>query len=122
MTNLILEPVTTKYIINEEKRTVVCIITTVDEIPRKLKKYGFEVEEDASSREDIRSYKGIAKCSPDDEWDEVYGRQLAEYRAARARRMDVNAELNVFIKSARKRLDNLSNHGLLKRPYPPKER
>ena len=46
------------YIVNEEKRTVVCLLTT---------KYGV--------------FRGIAKCGPDDKFDEQIGKELARKRA-----------------------------------------
>lgn len=117
-----LNPVTTEYIVNKDKRTVVCIMTTVNDIPRKLDKYGLGDEAYDAIAADIRIYKGIAKCAPEDEWDETYGRRLAEYRAAKARRADVNTELKAYIKNMYGRLDSLRMHGLLKKPYEPKAR
>ena len=111
----------TEYKINKEKRTVVCIITTVNEIPYKLRKYGLADEDYDDIDFDIRSYRGIAKCSPADEWDETYGKRLAEYRAARARQIDVNTELKNYIKGISKCIDNLYDYGLLKNPHKPKD-
>jgi hypothetical protein len=120
MTDLILNPVTTKYIINKEKRTVVCIITTVNEIRRKLEKYGLGDEDLDSIKADVRVYKGIAKCAPEDEWNEIYGKQLAEYRAAKARQNDVNKELKTYVKEMNRRIQSLWMYGCLKTPYAPK--
>jgi hypothetical protein len=109
---------TTEYKVNKEKRTVVCIIRTYDEIPKKLWKYGL-IDEDYDDIHEIREYVGIARCAPEDEWDETYGKHLAEYRACRERQVDVNNELKKYIKDISKRIDNLYDYGLLKNPHYP---
>lgn len=115
-----LERVTTEYKVNKEKGTVVCIITTVDDIPHRLEKYGL-ADEDYDNLIDIRYYKGIAKCSPEDDWDEEYGKRLAEYRASRKRQVDVNNELKKYINGLLKCVDNLYDYGLMKNPHKPEE-
>ena len=114
-----IDRVTTVYKVNEEKRTVVCIMTTVNDVPLRLAKYGL-ADDDIDL--DIRTYKGIAKCAPGDTWDETYGKRLAEYRAARARQVDVNDELKAYINGISKCIDNLYDHGLIKNPLKPEEK
>lgn len=114
--------VTTEYKVNKDKRTVVCIITTVNDIPSRLAKYGLADDEYDNYDFDVRVYKGFAKCSLDDEWDETYGKRLAEYRAAHARQIDVNTEIKKYIKGISKCIDNLYDYGLLKNPHKPKEK
>ena len=46
--------VTTKYKVNKEKGTVICIITTVDEIPRRLEKYDLATVSKAAKIRDSR--------------------------------------------------------------------
>ena len=58
-----------RYIVNEEKRTVVCIITV-------YKKYC------------EGTFTGIAKCSPDDRFDETHGKLLAKRRAILKEQME----------------------------------
>lgn len=111
--------VTTEFIVNEEKRTVVCIITTVDDMADRLAKYGL-ADDQYDDIEDIRIYKGIAKCCPQDTWDESYGKKLAEWRAARKRQVDINNEIYDFIYSMDDRLEALERYGRLKDPTPPK--
>lgn len=113
--------ITTEYKVNEDKKTIVCIITTVNDIPLKLAKYGLADDNYSEDEYDIRTYKGIAKCAPGDVWDEVYGKRLAEYRAARARQVDVNTELKAYINGISRCIDNLYDYGLLKDPHKPKE-
>ena len=118
----IADRVTTEYKVNKEKRTVVCIITAVNDVPLRLAKYGLADEEYDDVDLDIRTYKGIAKCSLEDTWDESYGKRLAEYRAARARQTDVNSELKKYIKDISKCIDNLYDYGLMRKPREPKEK
>lgn len=114
-----MNPVVTEYEVNEEKRIVVCIITTVNDVKRRLEKYNLADDDYDDFTEDVRVYKGIAKCAPEDKWDEVYGKRLAEYRASRARQVDVNNELKAFIRGITKSVDNLYDYGLLKDPHRP---
>lgn len=107
------DKVTTEYIVDKDKRTVVCILTTVDDIPSRLEKYGL-ADEDYDDIVDTRIYKGIAKCAPEDTWDEEYGKRLAEYRASRMRQVDVNNELKRFIRGISRCIDNLYDYGLMK--------
>ena len=113
--------VNTEFIVNKEKRTIVCIITTVNDIPLKLNKYNL-VDSKYDNINEIRTYKGFAHCALEDEWDENYGKHLAEYRASRARQKDVNHELKNYIKAISKRIDNLYDYGLLKDPHKPEEK
>ena len=110
--------VTTKYKVNKKKGTVICIITTVDEIPRRLEKYDL-ADEQYDDFIDVRVYKGIAYCAPEDEWNEAFGRRLAEYRAQRARQVDVNTEIKKYIKGLSRNIDNLYDYGLIKEPRRP---
>ena len=54
----------TKYYVNPEKKTVVCVITIQDDY------FG-----------EIHRFEGKAKCSPEDAFDENIGRQIAQNRA-----------------------------------------
>lgn len=110
----------TEFKINKDKRNIVCIITTVNDMACRLEKYGF-ITKDDNDNDDIRKYVGIAKCAPEDEWNEKYGRRLAEYRACQKRKADVNNEIKIFINNVCKCLDNLYNYGLIKNPHKPKD-
>lgn len=120
---LLMDQITTEYKINKDKRTIVCIITTIDEIPRRLEKYGLFDDENYGDDQDIyiRTYKGIARCAPEDEWDETYGKRLAEYRAAKARKNSVNAELKKFTAKMLRKIDTLYDHGMMREPHKPEE-
>ena len=109
----------TEFFVNEERRTVACVLTVANDVPRRLKKYGLADELYDNIGYDIREYKGLAKCAPEDEWDEDYGMRLAEYRAEKARQIDVNNELKHFMKNINRCIDNLYDYGLMKNPHKP---
>ena len=92
-----------KYIVNKEKRTVVCVLSdcsrdalkAIDKSFKEIFVYDLYIND---------KYVGVAKCSPEDEWDEKIGKRLAfsrayaEYRGAikvKARRFIVNLENNM---------------------------
>lgn len=109
----------TEYKIQENTKTVVCIITTTNDVASKLEKYNLiDLRYPAF---DICKYVGIAKCHPDDEWDEAFGKRLAEYRASCKRKSDVNNKIKDFIKRTSKNIDNLYDYGLMKEPHNPLE-
>lgn len=54
----------TKYFVNTEKKTVVCIITVQDDFLGN-----------------VHRFEGKAKCSPEDTFDENIGREIAQNRA-----------------------------------------
>ena len=123
----------TEFKVNREAGVVTCIITTTEDFLKKIIKYGFAepfekigIEIGAIDTEDadldVRKYVGIARCSPEDVWDETFGRQLAEYRAMKARKDDLNARIKAFVRRTYNNLDNLWDYGLLKEPHKPQER
>ena len=114
--------VVTSYIKNEKKRTITCVMTVHNEVPHRLQKYGLQYAEDPYYYEfqpDLRIYVGVAKCNPQDEWDERYGRHLAEYRAMIKRYNDVNREIRNYIWKTSEKLDKLYEYGMIKRPKEP---
>lgn len=114
----------TKYYVNEEKRTVVCVLTVTDEILNKLHKYGLAEEyfQYFPYEPSVRKYTGIARCAPEDQFDVRYGKRLAEYRASHKRWKDVNRELLKYASETTARVKNLMNYGLLRMPTPPIEK
>lgn len=121
----------TKFKIDKDKGIITCIMTTTEDFLSRLIKYGFAEEfyrlplsfdtlRDGDL--DVRKYVGVAKCNPNDEWNEQYGKQLAEYRAACKRRNDINEDINNFMYRMAVNLENLDIHGRLRRPKHPDER
>ena len=120
-----------KYKINKENRTVTCIITTKEDFLSRIIKYGFaepfyrlpfELDNLREEDLDIRTYVGVAKCSPEDEWDEEYGKHLAEYRATIKRKADINNEITAFVNRMNTNIDNIWLYGRLYQPKHPDER
>lgn len=112
--------VKTSYIVNKEKRTIVCIIETRDDVSKRFCKYdlpaGWTFYEKFGGD---RVYKGVAKCAPEDEWDETYGKRLAEYRASKAREKYVNRCIKEYSDKVMKNIVNLNKYGRIKTPrYP----
>lgn len=116
-----MKKVNTEYFVNEEKRTIACVVTTIDDVRSRLEKYGLSSDEYDEDSLEIREYTGIAKCSPEDTWDETYGCHLAEYRAQKLRQIDVNNEIRKYIRGISKCIDNLYDYGLMKNPHKPTE-
>ena len=108
------------YIVKEEDRVVICIITSFNDIPLRLEKYGLADDKYGENEVEVRKYKGVAKCSPEDPWDERYGKRLAEYRAQKKRMKDINGELFAFIKAMGEKTENLYKYGFIKEPKEPK--
>ena len=70
-----------KYIVNQEKRKIVCVITEdpykLDLILDNVIYYFAPVD----YRRIKKTYVGIATCAAEDEWNEEFGRKLAFDRA-----------------------------------------
>ena len=117
--------VNTKFIVNEDKKVVVCIITAINDIPYRLQKYGlvdrnqFWYEQELEA--DIRRYVGVARCLPGDKWDERYGRKLSEYKASMKRQKTVNREIYNWAERQTNKLADLTTYGYLKDPHFPEE-
>ena len=109
--------VETKFYVNEKKRTVICVIFTKNEVLDRLWKY--DIYDGTMNLYENCKYVGIAKCAPEDVWDENYGRKLAEYRAMEKRRKDVNRKIMDYIAFTEKKLTNLSTYGKIKASRPP---
>ncbi len=75
---------TTKYYINEEKRTVVCIINSrpYDALDFVYKSgLNFNAREENRIRLLPTRFVGVAKCAPEDTYDEHIGKLIAFDRA-----------------------------------------
>lgn len=121
----------TKFKVDKERGIITCIMTTTEDFLSRIIRYGFaeafyrlplSFDDLRESDLDVRKYVGIAKCNPADEWDEEYGKQLAEYRAALKRKNDINQEINNFCYRMNCNIDNLWFHGKLRQPKHPDER
>lgn len=106
--------VTTTYYINKEKHTVVCVMDTFDDVYDKIRKYDLKVPDKYFWEK--KTFRGVAKCSPEDEWDEAVGKRLAERRAAAKRQNYVNNAIDRYVNKEIVRLNNLLEHGFLRYP------
>lgn len=57
-------------------------------------------------------YTGVAKCSPEDTFNEEYGKKLALSRAKKKRGKAINKALKKFYIDMRRDLLNLKSHGI----------
>lgn len=109
----------TEFKINREKGVVVCIVKTREDVAEICRKYNCFNLLDYISYYEERVYKGIARCAPEDEWDETYGKRLAEYRAMTKRANYVNRKVKKIWKDTTRKLNNLYKYGFLKDPKEP---
>lgn len=104
-----------KYYVNRDKRTVVCVLSgcrwnatyRIEKYVRNsnsfVNPYGaFRIEDE---------YVGIAKCSPEDTWDEDYGQRLAFARARKKRDDAINDQVSRALDILRGAADKLSRYG-----------
>lgn len=109
----------TEFKINREKGVIVCIVKTREDVAEICRKYNCFNLLDYISYYEERVYKGIARCAPEDEWDETYGKRLAEYRAMTKRANYVNRKVKKIWKDTTRKLNNLYKYGFLKEPKEP---
>lgn len=110
----------TEFKINREKGVIVCIVRTRGDVAEICRKYNCFNLLDYISYYEERVYKGIARCAPEDEWDETYGKRLAEYRAMTKRANYVNRKVKKIWKDTTRKLNDLYRYGFLKEPKEPK--
>lgn len=85
----------TKYYVNPEKKTVVCVISIQDNY------FG-----------EIHRFEGKAKCSPEDVFDENVGRQIAQDRAfIKMKSHFLNMKKSIRLTIAN-RIEKLMNYGV----------
>ena len=101
-----------RYIVNKEKKTIVCCLQNCHEIAiNRIIKYARDyfpgVEYYISD-----NYIGIAKCAPEDTWDEEFGKKLALKRAKRKRSNAINNALYRYFDKTQMRLQNLMTYGI----------
>ena len=121
----------TKFKVDRERGSITCIMTTTEDFLSRIIRYGFaeafyrlplSLDDLREDDLDVRKYIGVARCNPEDEWDEEYGKRLAEYRAALKRRSDINQEIANFCYRMNCHIDNLWFHGKLREPKHPDAR
>ncbi len=109
----------TEFKINREKGVIVCIVRTREDILEIFRKYHCLDFLGYIKFYEEKVYKGIARCAPEDKWDETYGKRLAEYRAMMKRRKSVNKEIKKIWRDTSRKLNDLYKYGFLKAPKEP---
>lgn len=102
-----------EYFVNRERGIVVCKINKCSEIAiDRIRKY---CKSDPWARRDYiipYTFTGIAKCAPEDEFDEEYGKKLALLRAKQARGAAVNAMIYKYIDTLHMDIENLFDYAI----------
>lgn len=95
------------YYINEEKGVVVCVLTGCDcDAFSAITKYSGDYI--STYMTDVRmrnDYVGIAKCAPEDAFDEKFGMKLAYKRANGKREGDMKVQIRRHLKHVREAAD-----------------
>lgn len=106
-----------KYYVNRDKRTVVCVLSgcrwnASNRITKQVQNYDYFINPYGEFR--IKDeYVGIAKCSPEDTWDEDYGQKLAFARARKNRDDAINNQVYKALNTLRTAVDKLSKYGYI---------
>lgn len=106
------------YNINEKERIIICIIVCENQVENRLSKYGVisnRYNGDVST--DFRKYIGKAKCSPNDRWNEEFGKMLAKNRALIKRAKDINNSIQEVITDWNNKLQILNMYGKISEPH-----
>lgn len=101
------------YYINEDERTIVCILkpSAFWEGDYFEKYVGWERGVRVNLDYHLaKEYRGIAKCSLEDTWDETVGMKLARYRARRKIDGEINADVKEIVKTLREKADNIESN------------
>lgn len=104
------------YLINQEERTIVAVLEgTAYDVLQQLNKrvaagIGLGLKQRGYGGLGLKdTYKGIAKCHPNDLWDEEVGREIAKQRAlAKYRRHRVRV-LSEWLQTAEQRLSEIAS-------------
>ena len=101
-----------KYYVNRDKRIVVCVLSGCRwNAYNRIKKYVPNYDCPYTKLLIKDEYVGIAKCSPEDTWDEDYGQRLAFARARKKRDDAINDQVSRALDILRAAVDRLSRHG-----------
>ena len=108
-----------RFIIDKEHGVVVCKLTGCKDIAvSRLDKYmpNYDYYLMGSPywlNTDIKdTYTGIARCNPEDEWDEEYGKKLALLRAKQKRGKAINNVLIKVVHQMAREMEDLWIHGI----------
>lgn len=107
-----------EFIVKADKGVVVCKLYNCSEIPvrRISKQVGTIFPYSVENYEIDNVYIGVAKCSPEDTFDEETGKRIALTKAKRKRGQAINNALKEFIADAEKDLKRIVEYGIHKIP------
>lgn len=104
-----------KFSVNEEKRRVICFLYNCDDIAiKRIKKYApcFDITKYKKKLRVDSLYIGVARCAPEDEFDEAFGKRLALSRAKAKRCRAVNNVIYDVLDHMENELDSLDAYGI----------
>lgn len=109
-----------EFITFPNKGIVVCKIHNCAFVPLiRISKYTTDEEACYEDKYIIPdTFVGVARCNPDDAWDEAYGKKLALVKAKAKRCRAVNNAINQYIRDKEKELKTLRQYGIRNIPDP----
>lgn len=102
-----------KWVVDKEHRVIVCMLMNCGDIAcKRIRKYcgSYPYHYDRYIIND--KYVGMARCAPDDKWNEEYGKALALKRAKRKRGVAANLAVIRYYNQAKHDLDSLLEYGV----------
>ena len=106
-----------------EQGVVVCRLLYCRDIAiRRILKYtGEEFVSSAGELLIDNVFYGVARCNPEDKFDEQYGMELALAKAKRKRGIAINRAIQKYIERTQRGLDDLAKYGIHDVPKIPGE-
>ena len=103
------------YIVNKDKRTVACVLSGCEDVAKhRVLKYLRTENCDMFCYDPLyidNEFVGVAKCAPEDVFDEEYGKRLAFARARQKRDKAVNAVVHETMLHLVNTLNTLNAYG-----------
>lgn len=102
-----------RYIINKKAGMVICVLSGCKYIAcKRVFKYTHYYNNFLWKINN--TFVGVAKCAPEDEWDEEFGKKLAFFRARKKRNKAINNAVNEAIKTIENEVETLKKYGIHK--------
>ena len=102
-----------EYKVYPENGVVICRLLNCKDVPySRIIKYMQQWPMNDSKYETDNVFIGIAKCSPEDTFDEQYGKKLALERAKEKRRKAFNDMVRLYVNDTMRGLNDLIQYGI----------
>lgn len=102
-----------EYKVYPENGVVICRLLNCQDVPySRIIKYMQQWPMNDSKYEVDNVFIGMAKCSPEDTFDEQYGKKLALERAKEKRRKAFNNMVRLYINDTMRGLNDLIQYGI----------